>query len=169
MWNTLGKLPDEMISNLNRYYNENEHKLKIKDIGNVKNVKCLRLNSVDDQNVLDVGFEIYNLINNKTLKPYDSYILEYYENSFTAIHHDIIGGKLTNSITTVTLLKQSNDLLGGKILVIDPKDKSIVILDQNIGEVISYDHRINHGVSKILKGNRRVLINWYNSRADDIK
>lgn len=169
MWNRLGKLPDEMISNLNRYYDENEHKLKIKDVENVKKIKYLQLDNVDDPDVLDSGFEIYNLLKDETLKPYDSYILEYYENSFTTIHHDIIGDDFSNSITTVTLLKQSDDLQGGKIIVIDPEDRSTVILDQSIGEVISYNHRIRHGVSKVLKGTRRVLINWYNSRLDDIR
>ena len=169
MWNKLGKLSDEMISNLNRYYNENEYKLKIKDNYNVKKVKTLRLNHIDNPAVLEAGFEIYNLIKNKTLKPYDSYILEYYENSFTAIHYDGIGDNLTNSITTVTLLHQSDDLLGGKILIKNKEDKSIEILEQNVGEIISYDHMVYHGVSKILKGTRRVLVNWYNSRADDVK
>lgn len=169
MWDKIGKLPDEMISNLNRYYDENKHKLKIKDNQNVKNVRTLVLNHIDNPDILDAGFEIYNLINDKNLKPYTSYILEYYENSFTVIHQDDIGNDLTNSVTTVTLLHQSDDLLGGKILIKNEEDKSITILEQNIGEIILYNHRVFHGVSRTLKGTRRVLINWYNSRADVIK
>lgn len=169
MWNRLGKLPDEIIFNLNKYYDENKHKLKIKDNYNVKNVRTLGLNHIDNPDILEAGIEIYDLLNNKSLNPSSSYILEYYENSFTCTHVDLIGDEETNSITTVTLLHKSNDLLGGEILITDKKEKSIVILNQDIGEIISYSHRVPHGVSKVLKGTRRVLINWYKSKTDNIR
>jgi hypothetical protein len=169
MWNRLGKLSDETLSNLNTFFDQKKYELKIKDYGNVKNVRVLRLEHVDNPYVLDAEFEIHSLINDNTLNPYLSYILEYCENSFTTMHVDKIGGEETDSITTVTLLHKSEDLIGGQIVIKNKTERSITVLDQNVGEIISYNHRVSHGVSVVSKGTRRVLINWYNSKADNIK
>jgi Rps23 Pro-64 3,4-dihydroxylase Tpa1-like proline 4-hydroxylase len=169
MWSNLGNLSEEFIFNLNKHYDERKNKLSLRNNNNVKNVRTLILDYTDDSDILDTGFEIYSLLNNKTLIPYSSYILEYYENSFASLHKDAIGENETNSITTVTLLHQSDDLLGGQILIYNDDETSITILNQNVGEIISYNHRTTHGISKVIKGTRRVLVNWYNSKADNIK
>ena len=169
MWNKLGHLSGESISNLNDYYEQNQSGLKVINWFNVRSAKLLILDLVDDPTILEASLEMYDLIGDdrRFLYPKACYILEYYEGSFTRLHKDSIGEEDTDSLTTVTLIHQSDDLSGGKALFMD-KDKSITILDQDIGEVLSYNHRIMHGVSKISKGTRRVWINWYTSKADKV-
>jgi hypothetical protein len=166
MINRLGYLSEESISDLNKYFENVKSNITIEDSKDelVKSVRILPLSTVDDPDVMSVLLECYHMIDKNTLKPYTSYIIEYYEDSYTQIHTDKIGKEEEDSLTTITLLDKSEDLNGGKIIlgdVIDNVVGSITIFEQDIGEMISYNHRTYHGVSKVLKGTRRVLVNWY--------
>lgn len=160
MWTKLGHLSEESISYLNDYYDQRKIDIEVKDRANVKSVKCLSLDTVEDPDILGLNLEIYDLIENNSLLPKTSYILEYYENSFTDFHIDSIANEGFDSLTTITLIYKSEDLEGGYPLFRDERG-AIVVLNQNVGEVISYNHGVKHGVSKVLKGTRRVLVNWY--------
>lgn len=166
MWNRLGHLPDNIISDLNDYYNRRKDDFDVKDRWNVKAVRTIELKLVDDPIILECNFELFELIGNPLLSPRTSYILEYYENSFTNMHIDRVEDSEYDSLTTVTLLHRSEDLEGGDALFMDnkhenPLDNPITVLKQEVGEVVSYSDGELHGVSKVLKGTRRVLINWW--------
>ena len=166
MWNKLGHLSEEYVSYLNEYYDNNQSKLEVIDWWNVMGVKLLKLNTLDDPTFLELEMEMYQLVDNKNLLPDAQYMLEYQERSFTIFHTDSVSGKGDNSLTTVTLINQSEDLVGGKALFKEDNE-AITVLDQDVGEVLSYGHNVEHGVSKVLKGTRRVYINWYKSRMDN--
>lgn len=161
MWSNIGRLSDNHITYLNDYYDYKKNNLDMENWLHVSGVKKLMLTSTDDPNILECGFDIYDMINNKNLVPYVSYILEYYEGSFTTFHKDNV--KQNNIITTVTLIHQSNNLNGGKALFRD-EDKSITVLDQKVGDVLCYGSHVDHGVSKVVNGARRVLINWFKQK-----
>jgi len=166
MWDRIGHLPDYIISDLNDYYDKRKENFNIVDRGNVKSVRHISLDAVDDPAVLECNFELFELIGNPALTPRACYILEYYENSFTNMHIDKVEDSEYDSLTTVTLLDRSEDLDGGDALFMDNKhenilDNPITILKQEVGEVVSYSDGELHGVSKVLRGTRRVLINWW--------
>lgn len=167
MWTKLGKLSDEHISYLNEYYQNNQDRLKIVDWWHVKGVKLLKMDNLDDPTFLELRMEMYDLIEDKDLFPNACYILEYYKDSFTTFHTDFVGNEADSSITTVTLIHESDDLVGGKALFRD-EDRAVTVLDQNLGDVLSYGHKVHHGVSKVLSGSRRVFINWYKSRVGSL-
>lgn len=163
MWNRLGYLSEESVSDLNRYFDDKKSSLPRKEFGNVISARRLSLVADDDSSVLSAALECYHMMGQTNLKPYDSYVLEYYEGSYTAMHVDGIGDSKYNSLTTITLLNKSEDLSGGNILIRDDEKDlgAMTVLHQSVGEMISYSHRVPHGVSKVLKGTRRVLVNWY--------
>lgn len=160
MWSKLGHLSEESISYLNDYYDQRKMDIEVKNRGNVKSVKFLRLDTVEDPDILGSNFEIYDLIEHNSFLHKASYILEYYENSFTTFHEDMIVKEGFDSLTTTTLIYKSEDLEGGHAIFMDERG-AVTVLNQNVGEVVSYNHMATHGVSKVLKGTRRVLINWY--------
>ena len=114
---------------------------------------------------------------------YSQYFLKYVEGSFTRKHtdneHDV-------GETVITLIDKE-DLEGGNIVIYEPhfkdpdwqvtedngminwyKDEYIpgqqcipVVLEQEVGESLVYDHATSHSVSKVLKGTRTVLVTWY--------
>jgi|TARA_R110000744_G_scaffold301238_2_gene410346 predicted 2-oxoglutarate/Fe(II)-dependent dioxygenase YbiX len=117
------------------------------------------------------------------LKIHNQYFLDYIEGSFTKAHSDNNDLVKKTSITLVEV----NDLVGGDIIVYEPHYKSDmevpedgsvinrynerdaaegraiipVIVKQEVGETIAYGPDVMHSVSKVLKGNRIVLVTWY--------
>jgi predicted 2-oxoglutarate/Fe(II)-dependent dioxygenase YbiX len=116
------------------------------------------------------------------LKIHNQYFLDYVVDSFTRVHSD--NNDLVKK-TSITLV-EANDLEGGDIIVYEPHYKSDmevpedgsvvnrysgdyvagetiipVVVKQEVGETIAYGPNVLHSVSKILKGNRVVLVTWY--------
>jgi hypothetical protein len=87
------------------------------------------------------------------LKVRNTYMLQYEKGSYAELHSDN-----KSNLTWVTLLYKSNDLDGGEILLRD--NQKIQIKKLNIGESYYYDQNIDHGVSEVMNGIRRVLIVW---------
>jgi|TARA_Y100001951_G_C11137969_1_gene181937 hypothetical protein len=83
------------------------------------------------------------------------YFLEYGKGSFAELHHDHI-----SKLTTVTMLNKSEDLIGGEFIISDDNDSTSSIIDLRVGETYFLDQTVKHGVAKIVKGTRLVLITW---------
>ena len=110
------------------------------------------------------------------------YFLKYIEGSFTNVHVD--NPNRVNK-TAVTLLDASEDLLGGEVIllkkitkedllegqsqpedVLNPskgkRDPFIpLLIKQEIGSTMVYDKFIQHGVARVERGHRLVLISWF--------
>lgn len=112
------------------------------------------------------------------------YFLKYVNGSFTNIHFD--SPERVNR-TAVTLLDTSDDLVGGQVVLLkdieyadiargeqrpenyfDPttnKPKVLLrvplVVDQEVGSTLYYNHFVHHGVTKVEKGHRLVLISWF--------
>ena len=85
-----------------------------------------------------------------------NYFLMYKNGSYTRIHKD---NPITVEGSSITLIDRSDDLVGGDIIV--GKDHSQKIIPQLIGETVHYSASIDHGVTKVDKGERLVLITWF--------
>ena len=83
----------------------------------------------------------------------NSYMLEYKKGSYAEMHCDD-GAELTST----TLIYKSSNLDGGEILT--SKNEKIKINKLKLGESIFYDRNVNHGISEVIEGVRRVLIVW---------
>jgi len=112
---------------------------------------------------------------------YAQYFLLYPEDSFTKAHVDNDDIVVKTGITLV----EAKDLEGGEILIFEPhykKEMEVtpevtnrykegsyrpgdpvipVVVRQEVGETIFYDHNTYHAVSKVLKGTRLVLVTWF--------
>jgi len=106
------------------------------------------------------------------------YFLKYVPYSWTRVHTDNIN---TVTKTVITLLEESNDLIGGETLVWDkhydlptPKGSYVQRTGSvhrkqevpctpklNSGESLVYDNGTRHGVSLVERGHRIVLVSWY--------
>jgi len=110
------------------------------------------------------------------------YFLKYIEGSFTNVHID--NPNRVNK-TAVTLIDASTDLVGGDAIllkkitkedllegksqpenVLNPskgkRDPFIpLLIKQEIGSTMVYDKFIQHGVARVEKGHRLVLISWF--------
>lgn len=114
-----------------------------------------------------------------------SYFLEYKEGSFTRVHSD---AEDQSAKTIVTIIKTSDDLVGGDTIIYKPhykrddydfdvnrymvndinskedhcqgSDIIPVVIRMKEGESVLYDQRLKHEVSLVEKGTRRVLITW---------
>lgn len=109
-------------------------------------------------------------------KTWVHYFLRYTEGSYTRIHND-----KTTEMTYVTLLESSPNLDGGYAIINEvygeeenkynkgyrkatkepynkPQVPVVVSLKKN--ETLVYDKDVYHSVSKVLKGQRIVLISW---------
>lgn len=131
----------------------------------------------------DVPAELYiKELETDGLKISSQYFLDYVIGSFTRVHSD--NNDLVKK-TSITLV-EANDLEGGDIIVYEPHYKSDmevpedgsvinrysgdyvpgetiipVVVKQEVGETIAYGPNVMHSVSKVLKGNRVVLVTWY--------
>jgi len=110
---------------------------------------------------LDVDKDNYNVLNEflflDNYKINFAYILKYGINSFTAMHQDYSG---ESQKTSITLLEQSNDIVGGKAIIIGNMDTPVIV-EQQVGQTVWYDQSLWHGVTKIEKGERKVLVTWW--------
>ena len=103
------------------------------------------------------------------------FLLEYHPGGKAALHidsHSVVGG-----MSFVTLVEEE-DLVGGDVIIQeanvsdgDPTIKENVSFDPNdhanqhkvplkVGETIIYNASVVHGVTKIKRGFRRVLVTW---------
>lgn len=85
-----------------------------------------------------------------------NYFLMYEDGSYTKIHQD---NPATVEGSAITLIDKSDNLVGGNIVV--RKDGNQKIIPQQIGQTVHYSASISHGVTKVEKGKRLVLITWY--------
>lgn len=85
-----------------------------------------------------------------------NYFIMYKNGSYTRIHKD---NPITVEGSTITLIDRSDDLVGGDIIV--GKDYNQKIIPQLIGQTVHYLASTDHGVTKVEKGERLVLITWF--------
>lgn len=86
-----------------------------------------------------------------------NYFLRYTVGSYAKMHMD---NPNTVDGTAITLLERSDDLEGGDIIIVG-NDKERKVVPQLVGETIYYDTAVVHGVSKVTRGTRKVLITWF--------
>lgn len=107
----------------------------------------------------------------------NSYFLSYTRGSFTATHVDTDKANLT----LITLIDKTDDLIGGDVIVIKPLPKRELrgefrgkegtrarvgklivpeVWPQEVGESLIYDGGTTHGVTRVKKGERIVLVTW---------
>lgn len=110
---------------------------------------------------LNIDKDNYNVLNEylflDNYKIFGAFILKYGPNSFTAMHHD---NPEESEKTSVTLLEKSNDIVGGKAIIIGNKNEPVIV-EQQVGQTVWYDQSLWHGVTKIEKGERKVLVTWW--------
>jgi hypothetical protein len=89
-----------------------------------------------------------------------NYFLDYREEAYAKMHQD---NPDTVAGTAVTLIEKSQDILGGDIVIgVHKEGKSnLRKLPQEVGTTIYYNAATNHSVTKVIKGNRKVLITWF--------
>ena len=121
------------------------------------------------------------LIKHTNLQPYSFYFLEYSKGSFCRAHTD---NDAEVGLTSVTLVKKSDDLIGGDSIGYLPHWKSEqdvydvnryqagddcnsgekiipVVMKQDVGQTLTYEHNFKHSVSLVESGMRRVFIAWF--------
>lgn len=148
MYTVQNLLDKEHINILKSFWKRNTEDIKRKDSHyNLHNIQILYGRKSDEE---------YN----KVLKVFDDiagreadkhYFLNYVEESFARIHNDATGNQ-----TFVTLIEQSNVLLGGQTLTGDQQ-----YIDLKVGQTLVYDHDFKHGVARVSRGHRKVFIVWY--------
>ena len=89
--------------------------------------------------------------------PVTNYFLRYSIGSYAVVHRD---NPITVDGTAITLLDRSDDLEGGDIITVG-EDKQRKTIPQLVGQTVYYDSAVIHGVSKVTKGTRIVLITWF--------
>ena len=91
------------------------------------------------------------------------YFLNYVEGSWTKMHSD----DDAVSFTGVTIIEQSDDLIGGDTLVLEDRESGrFHKINVDIGETVWYDHDILHAVTNVERGNRKVLVTWMKAQND---
>jgi len=114
----------------------------------------------------------------RSLKHFDQYFLNYSRGSFTSLHKDT--DKV--QVTVITLIDISENLDGGDVLVmkplsnrdikgetrakpsfLNPVKEEIVpeVWRLDLGESLIYTGYVKHGVTRVKKGNRLVLVSWF--------
>ena len=115
----------------------------------------------------------------------DRYLLNYVPGSFARMHHD------NETYYTVVTPIETNNLVGGEVLVFNryyppeggrlshlicerhedevnkpPYNKPIIpiVLKTPVGHSMIYGAEQRHGVSKIFRGNRKVLVVWFKEK-----
>jgi predicted 2-oxoglutarate/Fe(II)-dependent dioxygenase YbiX len=105
----------------------------------------------------------------------NSYFLSYKRGSFTASHVDTDRSKKT----LITLISKTDNLDGGDVIVtrplpdrplrgdargkkINPVGKNIIpeLWKQEVGDTLIYDGNTIHGVTRVKRGERIVLVSW---------
>lgn len=135
-----------------------------------------------DDNLTSYWKEVrQKLIQYTGMTPYSFYFLEYREGSFCRGHTD---NQEEVGLTAVTLINKSEDLEGGESIGYLPHWKSSqdvfdvnrytqgddcnngeqiipVVMKQQVGETLIYEHNFKHAVSQVQSGTRRVFIAWF--------
>jgi len=110
---------------------------------------------------LNVDKDNYNVLNEYLFlgnyKIFGAYILKYGPNSFTSMHQD---HPEESQKTSITLLEQSDDIVGGKAIIIGNLNTPVIV-EQQVGQTVWYDQSLWHGVTEIEKGERKVLVTWW--------
>jgi len=83
------------------------------------------------------------------------YILTYYPGSWARVHID---DESKSELTIVTHL-ESNNLVGGHSLFYD--EQMPLVVDLEPPRSLVYDFQVQHGVTKVFSGTRKVLISWF--------
>lgn len=148
-----------------------------------------------DYNLFNVVKKDIN-VNNPVIKPYIqkmsdyckvkprvAYFLKYKKNSFAKIHID---NPDNNRMTSITMVRASDDLVGGESIITKLLEKSDigsgtttipdrsskkwnfigkpiipVVVKQPLGSTLWYDINTYHGVTRVEQGLRIVLVTWF--------
>ena len=127
------------------------------------------LKKVSTQDYPEVNHILLNMVNiwDGTFDPNDYYVgeynyLKYGEGDHFVRHKDHINQKSGSSgriYSTTTIIKKSDDLVGGDFVIWDDvKMEHTVNLD--VGETIFFSSFRDHEVRKVMKGEREVLVAW---------
>jgi len=87
-------------------------------------------------------------------KSYTHYLLLYEKGALANRHMD------TCPTTIITILKKSDDLIGGENFVEDRTNERTEI-GCTIGQSVLYRNHLTHGVTEVIQGKRLVLVSWY--------
>jgi hypothetical protein len=119
----------------------------------------------------------------KDKRVYSHYFLDYLPESFTRSHTDNVDDVV---LTMVTILDETG-LVGGETIVHLPYEKKVrpgdryakrlgdnppvgqeiipQVVPVTVGQTMTYDHALTHGVCQVTEGRRLVLVSWY-AKAD---
>lgn len=100
--------------------------------------------------------EIYNE-NPLDYEGYEIHILRYEVGDFFAPHLDNNSERLGRVFSTSTLLRKTDDLVGGD-LVVGPQN---VPIKQEVGDTVLFRSGTRHGVTRVEKGTRWTLVVWF--------
>ena len=87
-------------------------------------------------------------------------------------HHDWVGSN-NNDIysnrhfTTITLLKKSDDMEGGDLLIWRHPETDPDRIELDVNESVIFDARLLHQVTPLTKGTREVLVAWVYLKSPD--
>lgn len=179
---------------INRLYQFLEPRIYIRyvNLGNVERRDVPEYFYTNSKEWANIVTKLENTVNSeKQLKVRTCYFLRYIQKSFTAIHVD---NPQTTAKTAVTLLDVSTGLVGGDIIIqrkankddffkeqdsIGGNSKKLCkpnhldnitipeIIKQDVGETIIYDNNLHHGVTRVHRGHRLVLITWFKENEKD--
>ena len=121
----------------------------------------VNLFSVYKTNLTKIQSNTWNTIQAKLAKvhgsitPVTNYFLEYKAGAYSRTHQD---NPVTVDGTAVTLVDRSEDLIGGDVVVGKGNQQTIPM---QVGQTVYYTTAVDHGVTKVVQGNRIVLITWF--------
>lgn len=141
------------------------------DIDKIYYVDQVR-NSISKRLKVNEFIDFANKIELICEKKFNSYFLvkefeylKYSEGSHFKKHQDTFPNKNPKKVrryTSITYLRKSSDLEGGELFLYD--NDNPISANLNVGETIIFPSHIMHSVSKIIKGNREVLVGWIYDR-----
>lgn len=129
-------------------------------------IRSTTLKLIDPKNFPDISASIL-----KALKQFDSSIdideyqatefnyLRYNKGDHFKKHKDVVGSGNPRIYTTVTLIKKSDDLVGGDLLIWD-KDNNEHKIDLKVGETVLFKSTSFHQVTPVESGTRESLVVW---------
>tara|TARA_B100000575_G_C23094474_1_gene631151 strand:- start:1068 stop:1598 length:531 start_codon:yes stop_codon:yes gene_type:complete len=169
---------DQIITNEDRHnlidlYNSLDSNIAHQDY-NLYNIDKRRLNTKDytqDKKYHDIIKKIEAYAKRKT---HSHYFVMYHEGSYTRMHTDddeAVGQTIVTLVDTV-------DLIGGDTLALlsaeltedkkgyqkgdDHKGRVVPrVIRMDVGDSVSYDRSLLHGVSQLERGKRLVLVSWF--------
>ena len=168
---------------LKQLYNNSPKQFHTQDVNLFNVYKCHIPRKMPPEDIVTIR-RVANTIQHYTQakESLAHYFLKYIEGSFTNVHID--NPNRVNK-TAVTLIDASTDLVGGDAIllkkitkedllegksqpenVLNPskgkRDPFIpLLIKQEIGSTMVYDKFTQHGVARVEKGHRLVLISWF--------